>query len=77
MFRNAPSPKAGLSVALGAFGAFGMLLASFACPAVAAGERFAEASAPQRFELIPDGRASELPAELRAREIAPSISEAL
>ena len=71
MFGNSSSPKARLSIALG------LLLASVAGPAIALEGRSAEVAAGDRFELIPAERASQLPAELRVHEGAPSISEAL
>ena len=71
MIRFSPSPKVGLSVALG------FLLASASDSAVAA-RGFADDSAPGRqFDLIAPERAAELPAELRAQNAPASPAEAL
>lgn len=71
MFWTPPSPRAGLSVALG------LLAAAIAGPAFATGEIGFGASARQRFELISADRATELPPELRPRGDSLSIAEAL
>ena len=71
MSRFSPSPKVGLSVALG------LLLASTSGPAQAAWQASDEALASHDFELIPAEYAGELPSELRAQGAAPSLAEAL
>jgi hypothetical protein len=72
MVRGPLSPKVGLSVALG------LLLASASAPARASFDGRDDATSAYRsFELIPSGRANELPAELRANDAAPSFAEAL
>ena len=71
MIRFSPSPKVGLSVALG------LLLASVSGTAGAArGFANASASSPQ-FDLIAPERSAELPAELRAQNASPSPAAAL
>lgn len=71
MSRFSPSPKVGLSVALG------LLLASTSGPAQAAWQASDEAPASHDFELIPAEHAGELPPELRAQGAVPSLAESL
>jgi hypothetical protein len=72
MKRYSPSPKAGLSLALG------LALACASGPLRASFEPLDEETpALQSFELIPDERSGELPAELRAQQSPPSFAEAL
>jgi hypothetical protein len=71
MIRFSPSPQVGLSVALG------LLLASASGPAGAVWSADDEATATRHFELVPTGRAAQLPPELRAQGGQPSLAEAL
>ncbi len=73
MNSNSPSPRFGLSVALGA------LLVSVGGPAGAASAAPADfgAAGESRLELIPAARASALPPELRAAVDVPSVAESL
>ncbi len=71
MIRFSPSPKVGLSVALG------VLLASASDPAVAAGGFADDSASGRQFDLIAPERAAELPAELRAQNASPSPAAAL
>lgn len=71
MLWPSPSPKFGLSVALG------VLLVSVGGPAGAAPAVLGAAAGESRFELIPASRSAALPPELRAAAEAPSIAESL
>lgn len=71
MIRFSPSPKVGLSVALG------VLLASAGDPALAAQSLADNSASGRQFDLLAPERAAELPAELRAQNASPSPAAAL